>query len=101
MAKQKAIENRFDGSFPVSDRYESKYFKYLGNEADGDILDAFRTRDIVKIERSLKSLADSIKNHIFIIGMGCVIIDREVMHNWWVGSRGVRTGKGRLWQALA
>jgi hypothetical protein len=29
MARSKAIINQFDGSFPVSDKYDSKYFKYL------------------------------------------------------------------------
>jgi hypothetical protein len=81
MAKEKVIVNRFDGSFPAKDRYDSKYFKYLGSvQETGDILEAFRTKNIVKIESAIKSFADSMKNHIFIIGMGCVIIDREALY---------------------
>jgi hypothetical protein len=82
MAKEKAIVNRYDTSFPARDRYDSKYFKYLGNvqETGGDILEAFRTKDIFKIVAAIKHLADSMKSHIFIIGMGCVIIDREMLY---------------------
>jgi hypothetical protein len=82
VAKEKVIVNRFDGLVPARDRYDSKYFKYLGNirEAGGDILEAFRTKDVFKIEFAIKNLADSMKSHIFIIGMGCVIIDREALY---------------------
>jgi hypothetical protein len=82
MAKEKAIINSYDGLFPARGRYESKYFKYLGNvrETGGDVLDAFETKDIFKIESAIKKLVDSIKSHIFIIGMGCLIIDREALY---------------------
>jgi hypothetical protein len=82
LAKEKAIINSYDSPFPAKDRYDSRYFKYLGNvrEASGDILEAFRTRDIFKIEIAIKNLTDSMKSHIFVIGMGCVIIDREALY---------------------
>jgi hypothetical protein len=82
LAKEKIIINSYDSLFPGRGRYESKYFKYLGNvrETGGDVLDAFETRDIFKIESAIKKLADSIKSHISIIGMGCYIIDREALY---------------------
>jgi hypothetical protein len=82
MAKEKAIINRYDGPFPLRNGYDSKYFKYLGNVLDAGegIFEAFRTKNISRIEASIKSLADSMKNHIFFIGMGCVIIDREALY---------------------
>jgi hypothetical protein len=82
LAKEKAIINSFDGSFPARNRYDSKYFKYLGEagETSGNIIDAFRTGDISRIENAIKALADSMKTHIFLIGMGCVIIDREALY---------------------
>jgi hypothetical protein len=82
MAKDKVIVNRFDGSFPVPDKYEAKYFKYLGavRETSGDILDVFRTKDIFKIESVIKNLADSMKSHIFMIGIGCLIIEDEALY---------------------
>jgi hypothetical protein len=82
MATDKAIINSFDGSFPQSDRYVSKYFKYLGNiqESGSSIIEAFKTKNISTIESALRNLTDSMKNHIFLIGMGCVIIDREALY---------------------
>jgi hypothetical protein len=81
LTKEKAIVNRYDTPFPV-DRYDSKYFKYLGNvrETSGDILEAIRTKDIFKIEGAIKSLADSMKSHIFLIGMACLIIEEEALY---------------------
>jgi hypothetical protein len=82
MAKEQVITNRYDSPFPAKDRYDSKYFKYLGNvqETSGGILDAFRTKDIFKIESAIKNLTDSMKNHIFVIGMGCLIIEQEALY---------------------
>jgi hypothetical protein len=80
LAKEKAIVNRFDGLPP--DKYDSKYFKYLGGvrEAGGGVIAAFKTKDVFKIESAMRGLADSMKSHIFLIGMGCVIIDREALY---------------------
>jgi hypothetical protein len=82
MAKEKAIINRFDGAVTVTDKYESKYFKYLGNvrQSGASLLDAFKSQDIASIETAIKHLADSIRNHIILIGLGCVIIDREGLY---------------------
>jgi hypothetical protein len=82
LAKEKAIINSYGSTLPAKNRYDSRYFKYLGNvlETNDDIVEAFRTKDILKIEGVIKNLTDSIKNHIFIIGMGCVIIDREALY---------------------
>lgn len=82
MAKIKAVANAFDGAVSATDKYETKYFKYLGNVRQGgaSLLDAFKTRDISNIETAIKRLTDSIRNHIILIGMGCVIIDREGLY---------------------
>jgi hypothetical protein len=82
MAKQKAIVNQYDGSRPVVDKYESKYFKYLGTlrETGGDIVAAFGSRDIQKIKQAIKDISNSINNHVVLIGLACVIIDREQLY---------------------
>jgi hypothetical protein len=82
LAKEKAIVNRFDGPFPAPDRYDSKYFKYLGaiRETSGDLLEVIKTKDIFKIESAIKSLADSMKSHIFLIGTACLIIEEEALY---------------------
>ena len=82
MGTQKTIINRYDSPFPASDKYVSKYFKYLGKaqESGADIIEAFKSKNINEIEKAIKNLTNSIKNHIFLIGMGCVIIDREALY---------------------
>ena len=80
MVKQKAIVNQYNTS--LVERYESRYFRYLGalRETGGDIITAFSSHDITKIKQALKSISNSINNHIFLIGMACVIIDREQLY---------------------
>jgi hypothetical protein len=81
VTKEKAIVNRYDSPFPV-DRYDSKYFKYLGSlqKTSGDILEAFRSKDIQKIRQAIKDISNSISNHVVLIGLACVIIDREQLY---------------------
>jgi len=82
MPKTETIKNQYDSPFPPMDKYVSKYFKHLGNiqETGTDIIRAFSTKNISEIEMAIRNLANSIKNHIFLIGMGCVIIDREALY---------------------
>jgi len=82
MAKQGVIVNEYDGPGPVSNKYEKKYFKYLGTLRDtgADIIEAFGSHDIKKIKKAIKSIANSINNHVVLIGLACVIIDREQLY---------------------
>jgi len=82
MAKQKAIANIYDGPRTVADKWESKYFKYLGSLRDTsrDIIAALGTHDIQEIKQAIKDLANSINNHVVLIGLACVIIDREQLY---------------------
>jgi hypothetical protein len=82
MAKLTAIVNEFDGNFPARDKYETKYFKYLESAGQGGVplIEAFKTRNISSIENAVKELTDSIRNHIILIGLACVIIDRERLY---------------------
>ena len=82
MAKQDIIINRYDGPWPLPDKYEAKYFKYLGTLRDtgADIIQAFGSHDIRKIKKAIKNIANSINNHVVLIGLACVIIDRERLY---------------------
>jgi hypothetical protein len=83
MAKERAIVNRFDGAFPVAaDKYEAKYFKHLGSvgKANHALLEPIRKGDINSFEAAIKKMADSMRSHILIIGMCCVIIEREELY---------------------
>jgi hypothetical protein len=82
MARQKAIVNQYDGPRPIVGKYETKYFKYLGNlrETGEDIIAAFDSRNIKKIKQAIKNISNSINNHVVLIGLACVIIDREQLY---------------------
>jgi hypothetical protein len=82
MAKQSVIVNKYDGPGNLSSKYETKYFKYLGTLRDtgADIIEAFGSHDIRKIKRAIKNIASSINNHVVLIGLACVIIDREQLY---------------------
>jgi hypothetical protein len=84
MAKQEAIQNLFDGVPAIqSDKLDKKYLQYVqqfqGAAAD-DALNAFRTRDITKIEDALKNLAVSRTTASYLIGIGALIIEREKLY---------------------
>ncbi|MDR1072864.1 MAG: hypothetical protein LBL45_04225 [Treponema sp.] len=55
MAKQKATANQYDGSRPLVDKYETRYFKYLGalRETGADVIAAFGSRDIKQIKQAI------------------------------------------------
>jgi hypothetical protein len=82
MAKLKAIANQYDGPRPPVDRYEARYFKYLGTlrETGSDIIAAFGSRDIKQIKQAIKDISNSVNNHVVLIGLACVIIDREQLY---------------------
>jgi hypothetical protein len=84
MIKQDVIQNTFDGSGAAMDKYDRKYLKYLENfrtnKIAESVFEAFRTRDLPTIEDALKNLANSVNNYIFLIGTGCLIIEREHLY---------------------
>jgi hypothetical protein len=82
VAKLKAIANQYDGPRPPVDRYEARYFKYLGTlrETGADIIAAFSSHDIKQIKQAIKNISNSINNHVVLIGLACVIIDREQLY---------------------
>jgi len=82
MAKQRVIVNAYDGPTSPITKYEAKYFKYLGSlrETGEDIIAAFGSHDIKKIKLAIKNIANSINNHVVLIGLACVIIDREQLY---------------------
>jgi hypothetical protein len=84
MAKQETIQNLFDGVPAIqSDKLDKKYLQYVQQfqgAAANDALNAFRTRDITKIEAALKNLAVSRATASYLIGIGAPIIEREKLY---------------------
>jgi hypothetical protein len=82
MAKQTIIKNQFDegGQLNVIDR---KYLKYMPIPLEGaaqDVATALRTHDIGTIEAALVPVAHTATNFMYILGMACLVIDRERLY---------------------
>jgi len=83
MAKQETIKNQNEGENTQLDKYDKKYFKFMQefhNKAAMTAFDSFRTKDISTIETTLRQLAVSITTNMYIIGIGCLIIEREKLY---------------------
>jgi hypothetical protein len=78
----KAIKNEYDEAVLIPNRFEKKYLKFIENFSQRDaladqIFDALKSKDIKKIEISMAALANSIRTNILLIGLTCLIIERE------------------------
>jgi hypothetical protein len=83
MAKQEAIKNQFDGESTQLDKYDKKYFKFMQDYQNKTALaafDSFRTKDVTTIENTLRQLANAVTSNMYIIGIGCLIIEREKLY---------------------
>jgi hypothetical protein len=83
MAKQEAIKNQFDGESTQLDKYDKKYFKFMQdyqNKSAMAAFDSFRTKDVSTIETTLRQLAMAVTSNMYIIGIGCLIIEREKLY---------------------
>jgi hypothetical protein len=77
------IKNEYDdGGVLVPNRFERKYLKFVDDFSQRDVLadeifEALKSKDVEKIEASMISLANSIRTNILLIGLTCLIIERE------------------------
>jgi len=82
MAKQAAISNVFGEGTQV-DKYDKKYLRFVQdfqNKTTIDAFESFRTKDITTIENTLRQLAQSVTTNSYVIGIGCLIIEREKLY---------------------
>ena len=81
MAKETVpVKNVFDGENTQLDRFDKKYLKFMQdyqNKTALEAYEAFRTKDLPTIENTLKQLTYAVTSNMYIIGLGCVIIERE------------------------
>ena len=79
----KAIKNEYDeGDVLVPDRFERKYLRFVEDFSRRDTLadtvfDALKSKDIDKIETSMVALANSLRTNVLLIGLTCLVIERE------------------------
>jgi hypothetical protein len=83
MAKQDAIRNEFETAGTQLDKYDKKYFRFMQDYQNKSALaafDSFRTKDVTTIENTLRQLASAVTSNVYIIGIGCLIIEREKLY---------------------
>jgi hypothetical protein len=78
----KAIANEYDGDVLLPNRFEKKYLKFVEDFSRRDALadevfGALKSKDVKKIETAMVSLANSIRTNILLIGLTCLIVERE------------------------
>jgi hypothetical protein len=78
---QEAIKNEYDGVL-VPNRFEKLYLKFIEDFSKRDALadevfDALKSKDIDKIESSMVTLANSVRTNLLLIGLTCLIVERE------------------------
>jgi hypothetical protein len=83
MAKQEAIKNQYENENTQLDKYDKKYFKFMAdyqNRSAQAAFDSFRTKDVASIENTLRNLTTAVTSNMYIIGIGCLIIEREKLY---------------------
>jgi hypothetical protein len=78
----KPIKNEYDEDILIPNRFEKKYLKFIEDFSRRDVLadeifEALKSKNIEKIEASMVSLANSIRTNILLIGLTCLIVERE------------------------
>lgn len=82
MKKEMVIKNVFDSSLPARDKYHLKYLQnlYTDNMATDAMVEALRSKDREAIEGVVKTSANRMKSSILLLGVACVVIDRENLY---------------------
>jgi hypothetical protein len=66
------------------DVYDRKYLKFfsadLTDKASANVFNALKSQDIGKIEGCLKDISETTSNFLMLIGLSCVVIERERLY---------------------
>jgi hypothetical protein len=78
----KVIKNEYDGDILVPNRFEKKYLRFVEDFSRRDaladeIFEALKSKDVEKIEASVVALVNSIKTNMLLIGLTCLVVERE------------------------
>jgi hypothetical protein len=79
------IKNEFDGPLSQLDNLDRKYLRFMQDYSQtggiqASVFDALRSQDIEQIESSLVGVANNMRSNLLLIGMSCVVIDREGLY---------------------
>jgi hypothetical protein len=85
MRNHEIIRNEFDGVLAQSNRFEKKYLRFIEDfsrkdKVADDVFEALKSKDIEKIETVLAVLVEGFRARLLLIGLVCLIIDRESLY---------------------
>lgn len=83
--KNALIKNEFDGPLSGIDKLNRKYLRFMQDyEMPGGtkvtVFEALRSKDIEQIEASLVNVANHMRSNLLLIGMSCLVIERENLY---------------------
>jgi hypothetical protein len=83
--KNAVIKNEFDGALGRLEKLDRKYLRFMrGCDAPGGVqaavFEALRSKDIGQIEASLVNVANNMRSNLLLIGMSCLVIERESLY---------------------
>ena len=102
--KTAVIKNEFDGSAGQLTGFDRKYLRYVKEYDQPDsiadrVFSALRAGDLEQIETSLVIVANNMRADILLIGLSCLIIEREGIYIE-AGYRSYLEYSGRLFEKL-
>jgi hypothetical protein len=102
--KNAVIKNEFDGSLGQLDKLDRKYFRFVQDYTQPDsiaesVFEALKSKDIEHIEASLSVVANNMRSNLLLIGLSCLIIEREDLYRK-AGFRSYLEYSGRLFEKL-
>ncbi len=82
--KTPVIKNEFDGQLSQLDKLDKKYLRFIqdtqSDTIQTSVFAALKSKDIEQIETSLINVANNMRSNLLLIGMSCLIIDRENLY---------------------
>jgi CRISPR/Cas system-associated endoribonuclease Cas2 len=101
--KDALIKNEFDGPINQLDKFDRKYLRFIQDtqmdRVQASVFAALRSKDIKQIESSLVNVANNMRSNLFLIGLSCLIIERENLYRN-AGCRSYLEYSGRLFEKL-
>jgi hypothetical protein len=102
--KTNAIKNEFDGSAAQIAKFDRKYLRYVKEYDQPDsvadrVFAALRAGNLEQIESSLAVVANNMRANILLIGLSCLVIEREGIYIE-AGYRSYLEYSGRLFEKL-
>jgi hypothetical protein len=103
MMKNAVIKNEFESPLGQLDKLDRKYLRFMqdtqSDSIQSSVFAALRSKDIEQIETSLVNVANNMRSNLLLIGMSCLVIERENLYRA-AGCRSYLEYSTRLFEKL-